>query len=75
MAEGAMSEVKSSGSRMLVVRSHNPNLQGEFLEKIARNRAAGDDELVAGADFRPTTSGHSPGVGHATGPSSRGPKI
>ncbi|KAG8389994.1 hypothetical protein BUALT_Bualt01G0037200 [Buddleja alternifolia] len=56
-----INEGNSTGSRMLVV-STNPNrvLYRKFLAETT--------------DFRPTTPGHSPGVGHATGPSSTGPE-
>lgn len=35
-----------------------------------------NDRATEGTDdFRPTTPGHSPGIGHATGPASMGPYV
>lgn len=65
--------------------SNRTVLSGSLLEGIINyndttsvtNRHTGTNqdqsvETVAN-DFRPTTPGHSPGVGHANGPSSSGP--
>ncbi|KAI3460254.1 hypothetical protein Pfo_016917 [Paulownia fortunei] len=76
-----INEVIKTGSRRPVMRSHSRILNDKFLKEIPHNKALAskdqaivDDEVAAdGTDFRPTTPGHSPGIGHATGPSSTGP--
>ncbi|KAL8029967.1 hypothetical protein ABFX02_14G256900 [Erythranthe guttata] len=53
--------VKTGISRIPETRIHNKRM---ILNEIA----------TQGTDFRPTTPGHSPGIGHANGPASTEPK-
>ncbi|KAH6778878.1 hypothetical protein C2S52_010115 [Perilla frutescens var. hirtella] len=60
----------TSNDKSLLEISHNKPLASKDEAALI------NDELAAeSADFRPTTPGHSPGVGHATGPSSTGPDV
>ncbi|KAL7085186.1 hypothetical protein ACP275_14G266300 [Erythranthe tilingii] len=42
--------------------------------RIHNNRMILNEIVTQGTDFRPTTPGHSPGIGHANGPASTEPK-
>lgn len=59
--------------------SRDRMLNEKLLLETSHNKthATLNDDLAAedADDFRPTTPGHSPGIGHATGPASIGPYV
>lgn len=78
------SEIVSTEGRVVMKMSKSRNIHEEAIKAAMGSPSKQnpsstntiEDEVAAeGADYRPTTPGHSPGVGHATGPSSIGPDV